>query len=242
MEIWTIYCHTHINSGRRYIGMTVHTMLHRWNQHCAQAKNLKNEHRSHFAAAIRLYGKDAFSHIELAQSWDLEGANATEEALILQEGTCDPAKGFNLMRGGLHVPHLIRKNPWDRPEYRAKACAAAKERASTPAARAILAANGAKSRGRIHNAETQAKINAALTGRVLSLETKAKIGSHFKGKKHSPEHNAKMSALFRQIICKRGHLLRYYDGQGRNICRVCRTLTQKERRASPTSLVWQSAS
>jgi hypothetical protein len=122
MKRWTIYCHIHIESGRRYIGMTSYTMMHRWNQHCSQAKNLKNERRSHFAHAIRFYGKDAFSHEILAQAWDLEGANETEEALILQEDTRNPLKGFNLAKGGGSKPNLIKK-PMDRPEFRAKALA-----------------------------------------------------------------------------------------------------------------------
>lgn len=117
--IWTIYCHTHTESGRRYIGLTQYTMMHRWNQHCAQAKNAKNN-RSHFVSAIRKYGKKAFSHEILAQSWDLEGANITEETLIRQEDTRNPKTGFNLAKGGLHVPHPIRRNPWNNPEYREK--------------------------------------------------------------------------------------------------------------------------
>jgi len=119
MKRWTIYCHTHIESGRRYIGLTSHTMMHRWNQHCSQAKNSKGG-RWYFPNAIRKYGKDAFSHEVLAMSRDLEGANATEEAIIEQENTRDPKFGFNLMKGGSHTPHPIRRNPWDRPEYREK--------------------------------------------------------------------------------------------------------------------------
>jgi hypothetical protein len=120
MKRWTIYCHVLIFDGRRYIGLTSHTMMHRWNQHCSQAKNLKGS-RSHFINAIRKYGKDAFSHEVLAQSWDLENANATEEILIEQENTRNPEFGFNLAKGGSHVPHPIRRNPWNDPKFREKA-------------------------------------------------------------------------------------------------------------------------
>ena len=117
--IWTLYCHTHVESGRRYIGLTRKTMMHRWHQHVSQAKCLKGTF-SHFINAINKYGKDAFLHEVLAQSWTLEGANATEQELIVQYKTQNPEMGFNVMRGGDHVPLPIRRNPWDRPDFRAK--------------------------------------------------------------------------------------------------------------------------
>ncbi len=115
--VWTIYCHTHIDSGRQYVGLTRYTMMHRWNQHCAQARRSKDG-RSHFPNAIRKYGKDAFSHRVLEICHDLESANAVEKRWIEELGTRDPDKGFNLMRGGQHTPHPY-SSPWDRPGYRA---------------------------------------------------------------------------------------------------------------------------
>ncbi len=55
---WTIYCHMHIESGRRYIGQTKYSMMHRWNQHCAQAKKFEGkkhseETKAKIAAAVR---------------------------------------------------------------------------------------------------------------------------------------------------------------------------------------------
>lgn len=131
---WTVYCHTHVESGRRYIGITVKTMMHRWNQHCAQAKRSRGG-RWHFPNAIRKYGKDAFSHEVLAMSWTLEGANATEEWLIDFYGTRNPEKGFNLAKGGQHVPHPIRRNPWNRPGFREKITTLSMNAVRTPEAR-----------------------------------------------------------------------------------------------------------
>lgn len=115
---FAIYCHTHIESRRRYIGLTKKTMMQRWNQHLAKAKKMGDK-RSHFWAAIRLYGKDAFSHEVLEVCHSLESANAAEQKWIDFYDTRNPERGFNLIPGGAHTPHPV-KNPWDRPEYREK--------------------------------------------------------------------------------------------------------------------------
>ena len=53
----------------------------------------------------------------------MEIANEAEEKWIEFYKTRNPESGFNLAKGGSHVPHPIRKNPWDDPEYRIKAFA-----------------------------------------------------------------------------------------------------------------------
>lgn len=126
-EKWTIYCHTHIESSRRYVGLTKNTVMHRWNQHCAQAINSKGG-RWHFPNAIRKYGKDAFFHEVLEVCDSLEAANLSEQRWVEHFKTRDPQFGFNLTKGGAHTPHKIRKNPWNDPEYRAKGIKAAKNR------------------------------------------------------------------------------------------------------------------
>lgn len=119
---YTIYCHTHVESGRRYIGLTKLTMMKRWNSHVYTANRVKDGKPAvtgHFPNAIRLYGKDAFSHEALEVCHDLDSANAAEQKWIDFYDTRNPEKGFNLTPGGAHAPHPI-KNPWDRPEYREK--------------------------------------------------------------------------------------------------------------------------
>jgi len=116
---WTIYCHIHTESGRRYIGLTKLTMMKRWNQHVSNAKAKKGKGCAHFWAAIRKYGKHAFIHRILAYCDDLETANLAEECWIEFYDTRNPEKGFNLAKGGAHIPHPIHRNPWDDPEFRA---------------------------------------------------------------------------------------------------------------------------
>lgn len=115
---YTIYCHTHIKSGRRYVGLTKRTMMWRWNRH-VYAANGKVRGWSHFANAIRKYGKDAFSHEVLEICDTLDEANLAEQKWVDHFDTRNPERGFNLAPGGSHAPHPI-KNPWDRPGYREK--------------------------------------------------------------------------------------------------------------------------
>lgn len=130
---WTIYCHTHIESGRKYVGLTKKTMLQRWNQHVYMSERLVKGW-SHFANAIRKYGRDAFGHEVLGTYDTLEDANMTEQEWIEKLGTRDPGKGFNFKRGGDHVPHPV-KNPWDRPEFREKMVGVSKRTLSDPVVR-----------------------------------------------------------------------------------------------------------
>ncbi len=112
---WTVYYHTHTETGRRYVGLTKRTMLARWNQHVSLAKR-SNGQRSHFAAAIKKYDKDAFTHGVIGIYETVEEANTVEERKIEEWQTRDPQSGFNIMRGGFHIPHKF-DNPWERPEY-----------------------------------------------------------------------------------------------------------------------------
>jgi hypothetical protein len=96
--------------------------------------NVDSRRPSHFANAIRKYGKDAFEHKVLETCETLEAANAAEERWIEQLGTRNSAKGFNLTRGGKHTPHPMR-SPWDRPGFREVHQESVKRAVSTPEAR-----------------------------------------------------------------------------------------------------------
>jgi len=132
MKCWTVYCHTHIESERRYIGITSRTMERRWSQHVTQSKSSKGG-RWHFPNAIRKYGPEAFGHEVWKKCLTLEIANAYEEYFIDLFRTRDPECGFNLAKGGVHRPHPIRKNPWDDPEFRAKQLASSERLRRDPA-------------------------------------------------------------------------------------------------------------
>jgi hypothetical protein len=137
--VFTVYCHIHIESGRRYVGLTKLTMKKRWNRHVYHAMRSSGVGRGHFQNVIRKYGKDAFSHEVLEVCTDLEVANLAEQCWIEFYDTRNPLKGFNLMKGGGHTPHPV-KNPWLRPGFREKQMEAVRIAKQDPAERARLSA------------------------------------------------------------------------------------------------------
>jgi hypothetical protein len=153
---WIVYCHTHIESGRRYIGLTKKTLLQRWNQHLYKSKRPR---KSHFWNAIRKYGKEAFSHEVLQTCSTLRLANRAEVRWIERYKTRDPLFGFNLARGGDSRPNFPGQNPWDRPDYRAKSLPGLIARTHTPQSRA-------NSRAAVQSPEVRAKISALFKGKA----------------------------------------------------------------------------
>lgn len=247
---YTIYCHIHIASGRRYVGLTKLTMMKRWNQHLANAKAKRGKGCRHFWNAIRKYGKDAFSHEILEVCHSLEVANLAEESWIEFFSSRDPLFGFNIKKGGSHVPHPDKKNPWDDPEFRvrnaeglerAKAALldpenrkkAAAARVGVPLTLERREQISLRQKGKKRNPESIAKTSATLTGRKLTPEHKSNIGNSQRGKKHDPEHIAKVAEANRarpkSQTCKQGHSLENaYLVKGRRFCKLC----QKRRSAS----------
>ena len=182
---WTIYCHTHIDSGRRYIGLTRQTWQARWDAHVYQAISHKDGW-GHFQNAIRKYGKDAFSHEVLENCKDLDIANLAEVCWIEFYETRNPEKGFNIAKGGLHVPHPI-SNPWDRPEYRAKNLPGLIKRTNTPQARA-------NNKAALNTPESRAKRFVISKATLSDLTVRAKISASLKGRVFSSEHRINLSA------------------------------------------------
>jgi len=192
-SIYTIYCHFHRESGRRYIGLTSKRWERRWSEHLSKAKNnaRKKILDNHWYNTIRLYGPEAFDHEILQVCHDLESANIAEEYWIELYDTTNPIRGFNMKRGGSHTHHPI-KNPWDRPDYREKMIPISirnRERTVSPEALAKyrLFAERLNSdpeyrskfiekiRDGASRPEARAKCSQAQKGKVLSQEHKDKI-------------------------------------------------------------------
>jgi len=205
---WTVYCHIHAATGRRYVGLTKKTLLQRWNQHVYTANRTKvGKGVSHFANAIRAYGKEAFSHEVLGFCNTLEEANLLEEDRIEFYDTRNPAKGFNLVKGGSHVPHPI-KNPWDRIEYREKALENLKnihqlsqtaearfKRKSTFQTSESRSKRSDSSKETRMRPEVKSRCDGTFSGKHHKYETKKKIASSLLGRKLSEAHCAKISAI-----------------------------------------------
>lgn len=94
---FVIYCHTHIASGKRYVGQTRYGMQRRWISHLAEAKRGA---RGRFANALRKYGRAAFSHDVLEELDTRREANEAEQWWIAHFGSTDKALGYNIEAGG----------------------------------------------------------------------------------------------------------------------------------------------
>jgi len=247
---WTIYCHTHVESGRRYVGLTKYTMMHRWNQHCAQAKSSKGG-RWHFPNAIRKYGKNAFSHEVLEICSSIQEANASEERWILHFDTRNTEKGFNLAKGGDHVPHPIRRNPWDDPEFRERAILSSRQTWSDPIRRAkasstqkaifsdpaYAAKKSMQGKKQWSDPESRPRQIEAVKKKASSLEFRSKCRSlwddpSFRSRSSAPLL-ARNKAESSKTHCKYGHEYTpentFRSGKGRN-CRSCRKIRQKSKK------------
>ncbi len=127
--MWTIYCHRHEASGRRYIGQTNQTMMKRWRNHVRAARGIGCGW--FFAAAIAKYGPDSFSHLVLEMCETLESANEAEAAWIESFSTRNSEFGFNLLAGGkrLTVPQSKDSSRAKMSESRKRALADPEKRA-----------------------------------------------------------------------------------------------------------------
>jgi len=212
-------------------------MLFRWNQHVRNAMEKRGKGCAHFWAAIRLYGKDAFSHEVLETCGTLEAANAAEERWIEELGTRDPERGFNLAKGGSHTPHPVR-DLWDRPEYRAKQLPRLLVMSRDPSVHEARRVAGETPEARLRRSETskelwtdehrakmssamkkaatpevRRKISNSLSGRKLNPERKLKAGLAFKGKTHSLETRAKISSALSGKTLSPEHRASISEGQ-----------------------------
>lgn len=101
---WTIYKHTHIASGRCYVGLTKLDAAKRWALHVSAANGesfKRGKGCRHFHAAIKAYGVDAFRMDVLEEGIPtLEAANAAEVKWIAEFDSTTHSRGFNLDPGG----------------------------------------------------------------------------------------------------------------------------------------------
>ena len=146
---WRIYKVTCSITGKSYVGLTVDTLRQRWTNHACQAA--KKHSRMLLHKAIRKYGRENFSMIELSTHASLEDASTAERKAILDHGTMKPT-GYNLAEGGAGTPGVSRPH-------------------SSETKRKIGLAN----KGRVFTVETRAKLSAAHGRRKMKETTREKI-------------------------------------------------------------------
>jgi len=185
-NVWTIYCHIHTDSGRRYIGLTKKTMMKRWNRHVFEAKHVKKGY-GYFHNAIRKYGPESFSHEILEKHCSLEAANLAEQKWIKHFRSNESEFGFNIARGGSHTPHPI-KNPWDRPGFREKHPSTI-HNCLTPQARAAQLVS-------LNTPDSKAKRSAATKAAMARPDVQAKR----KVFQEDPEYRARIANTLKESL------------------------------------------
>ena len=212
----------------------------------AKFKNGRGCH--HFWNAIRKYGKGAFTHHILGVCHSVEDANLVEEIWIFLLDTQNPEKGFNLAKGGGHVPAV--NDFLNDPEYRARHKAAcntpeskvrssetAKHQMEDPERRYFLRTFRPDPRP---TEEMRSKISDASRSRIITNETREKLSRAGIGRKLSLEHAVKLremgaiqfARLKARVHCKHGHSLsdayiRKSDNE--RICKTCVSIRSKRR-------------
>ena len=234
---WIIYCHTHTDSGRRYIGLTKLTMMKRWNQHVANANRKTGKGCLRFWNAIRKYGKDAFSHQILEICSSIEEANEAEQAWIASFSVTNNNFGFNLMRGGykwagLNIDSKAEssartKKLWEDPNYRNRVSSASSKFNKSPERIAALIS---RNKSMILSDDARSRIIQSNINRVCAEETRKRLSEIGTGRKMSPEAIAKTSMAHRLLPkkthCKYGHSLddAWLRSNGERLCRTCSKL------------------
>lgn len=122
-----IYKITNKINGKIYIGQTVNTLNHRWNQHIRETFSIKK--RTYFHNAIAKYGVDAFI-VEVIEEVDtVEKMNEREVYWISFYQSNDKRYGYNIDAGGHNSRRAestkqkigeTTKEKWQNPEMRQK--------------------------------------------------------------------------------------------------------------------------
>lgn len=214
-SIAKIYIIENLLNHRKYIGFTTASLQHRWRQHVYDSKK---QSQFYLHRAIRRYGKESFSIIEIYSSKDIDHTlHVMEPFFIKQFDTYET--GYNMTLGGDGVigykgvrrPHSAEviqkmKDRWT-PELRTEASKRFSELPRTEEHKAHI---GAALKGRNKSPEAIEKLRQFLTGRklspehiqklrerIVSTETRQKMSIAGKGKRQNPLFVEKRAAANR---------------------------------------------
>lgn len=100
--VFTVYCHTCIVTGKKYVGQTKKTMETRWREHVSDAG--RGGGCLALGRAIRKHGHDCWTHEVLETVASQAEIDAAETKWISQLNTIAP-HGYNLDTGGIAPRH-----------------------------------------------------------------------------------------------------------------------------------------
>jgi group I intron endonuclease len=184
-----IYCITHKESGKQYVGQSV-DCFERWKQHQTPKKGSTG-----IKAAIMKHGINSFT-FEVLEECSKDLLNEREIYFIAEKKTLAPL-GYNLTSGG-GAPTEISK------ETKEKMSSASKGKKKAPRSAEHIANLSAAKTGKTRTDEQKIKMSAAQKGKKMpprSAEHCAKISALKKGKPMSPlseERKAKISASVKE--------------------------------------------
>lgn len=179
----SLYCVTHRDTNRHYVGITERAVSERWREHVYRATWKAG---THFHHALVKYGREAFDWDVLHVYPTLDEAAAAEIELVAQLDLTNRTKGFNKTPGGDISPMNV-------PEIREKAAAALRGRSHSPEAIARMSAAKLGKKMPAFSEQARANISAAQKGKVFTPETRAKISATLKGRPRSLESRRKQS-------------------------------------------------
>jgi group I intron endonuclease len=181
-SIYLIYKHTS-PSGKSYIGLTKD-----YERRCQQHQ-VENSGCPLFAAAIKKYGWDNFTHELLIEHISLKEANALEIHYIAEHQAFGP-NGYNLTEGGGGQSGRQASD-----ETKTKLSSARRDRITTDVTKAKMSA---ARKGKARSDESKANQSAATRSIPKSAEHKAKISMAIKGRSRTEETKAKISATLKK--------------------------------------------
>lgn len=101
--VYTVYCHTCVSTGKKYVGQTKKTMAARWREHVCHALRETGGCVA-LGRAIRRWGRHCWTHEVLETLPSADAANRAETKWIAQLNTMAP-NGYNLDVGGIEPRH-----------------------------------------------------------------------------------------------------------------------------------------
>ena len=178
-----IYLVIHRESGKYYIGQTIHSAQYRWGKHCGSARCGS---QLYFHRAITKYGREAFDVETIAEANSKDELNALESIWVIVTNTKHPDCGYNLKDGGnaSATPKGVPWSPARREADRLRRERGAKNKPCPPISEHTRELMRANSLGRKQSPETLAKQRLIHLGSTRSLETKKKMSVAQSGVNH----------------------------------------------------------